>query len=126
MQFDAHQEGADRMQAFELQQDFVAGQGRQGRRRNGRRAEGKSSDRLAGSPDIGKGWRGFRQSHGLMYTSWADVAVQGKKISLIAPRLARNLREEKIRCIQLSQKGFSGRGRWSNPPGIANSKNTRP
>jgi hypothetical protein len=49
-----------------------------------------------------------------------------QKIRLPALRLARNLREEKIRCIQLTQKGFSGRGRWSNPPGIANTKNTRP
>src|SRR5262245_35480051 len=40
-----------------------------------------------------------------------------KNIPPMALRLAWNLRPEKIRCIQLPQKGFSRRGRWSDLPG---------
>ncbi|HEV8389461.1 MAG TPA: ectoine/hydroxyectoine ABC transporter substrate-binding protein EhuB, partial [Dongiaceae bacterium] len=49
-------------------------------------------------------------------------ASQGKKIPLISPRLAWNLRQEKIRCIQLVTKGFSRRGRWSDLPGFETAK----
>jgi hypothetical protein len=43
----------------------------------------QSRDRPTGDTDVGQTWRGFRQCHERMYTSWADSAVQRKKIPLI-------------------------------------------